>query len=99
MLMGTSLTFYRGPKFHDELLEKARRATGLPCSSMSQSVVDGLRFFGAKKVAVSTAYSKVVNDKLQELLEYHGFEVEVARMLRHHRFWRRRDRQERAGNH
>ncbi len=31
-LMGTSLTFYRGPKFHDELLEKARRATGLPCS-------------------------------------------------------------------
>jgi arylmalonate decarboxylase len=76
MLMGTSLTFYRGPKFHEELLEKARRATGLPCSSMSQSVVDGLRFFGAKKVAVSTAYSKVVNDKLQELLEYHGFEVE-----------------------
>ena len=75
MLMGTSLTFYRGPKFHEELLEKARRVTGLPCSSMSQSVVDGLRFFKAKKVAVSTAYSKVVNDKLQELLEYHGFEV------------------------
>ena len=44
---------------------------------MSQSVVDGLRFFGAKKVAVSTAYSKVVNDKLQELLEYHGFDVEA----------------------
>jgi len=76
MLMGTSLTFYRGPEFHEELLDKARRVTGLPCSSMSQSVVDGLRLFGAKKVAVSTAYSKVVNDKLQELLEYHGFEVD-----------------------
>lgn len=76
MLMGTSLTFYRGPKFHDELLEKARRATGLPCSSMSQSVVDGLRLFKARKVAVSTAYSKVVNDKLTELLEYNGFEVQ-----------------------
>jgi len=75
MLMGTSLTFYRGPEFHEELLDKARRVTGLPVSSMSQSVVDGLRFFGAKKVAVSTAYSKVVNDKLQELLDYHGFEV------------------------
>ena len=77
MLMGTSLTFYRGPEFHEELLDKARRVTGLPCFIMSQSVVDGLRFFGAKKVAVSTAYSKVVNDKLQELLEYNGFEVEA----------------------
>ena len=75
MLMGTSLTFYRGPEFHEQLLDEARRVTGLPCSSMSQSVVDGLRFFGAKKVAVSTAYTEVVNDKLQELLEYHDFEV------------------------
>ena len=30
MLMGTSLTFYRGPEFHEELLDKARRVTGLP---------------------------------------------------------------------
>ena len=99
MLMGTSLTFYRGPKFHDELLEKRAARPDCRVSSMSQSVVDGLRLFSAKKVAVSTAYSKVVNDKLQELLEYNGFEVAVARMLRHHGFRRRRDRQERPGNH
>ena len=42
---------------------------------MSKAVVDGLHAVGAKKVAVSTAYSKVVNDKLRELLEYNGFEV------------------------
>ena len=36
-----------------------------------------MRLFGAKKVAVSTAYSKVVNDKLTELLEYNGFEVQA----------------------
>jgi arylmalonate decarboxylase len=77
MVIGTSLTFYRGPEFHDELLDRVKRVTGLPCSTMSKSVVDGLRFFGAKKVAVSTAYSKVVNDKLRELLEYNGFEVQA----------------------
>lgn len=75
MVIGTSLTFYRGPQFHDELLERVKRVTGLPCSTMSKAVVDGLRAVGGKQVAVSTAYSKVVNDKLQELLEYNGFDV------------------------
>jgi arylmalonate decarboxylase len=75
MVIGTSLTFYRGPEFHDELLERVRKVTGLPCSTMSKAVVDGLNAVGAKKVAVSTAYSKVVNDKLKELLTYNGFDV------------------------
>jgi arylmalonate decarboxylase len=75
MVIGTSLTFYRGPQFHDELLDKVRRATGLPCSTMSKAVVDGLKAVGAKKVAVSTAYSKVVNDKLTDWLVYNGFDV------------------------
>ncbi|HWL04336.1 MAG TPA: aspartate/glutamate racemase family protein [Xanthobacteraceae bacterium] len=75
MVVGTSLTFYRGPEFHEQLLEKLRAATGLPVSTMSQAIVDGLREVGAKRLAVSTAYSKVVNDKLAELLTFHGFEV------------------------
>src|SRR2546425_2876365 len=45
MVIGTSLTFYRGADFHDQLLEKLRAATGLPVSTMSQAVVDGLRRF------------------------------------------------------
>jgi arylmalonate decarboxylase len=76
MVIGTSLTFYRGPQFHDELLDRVRRATGLPCSTMSKAVADGLHAVGAKKVAVSTAYSKVVNDKLTEFLTAKGFEVQ-----------------------
>ena len=43
MVIGTSLTFYRGSDFHAELLEKLRATTGLPVSTMSQAVVDGLR--------------------------------------------------------
>lgn len=75
MVIGTSLTFYRGPEFHEELLAKVRKVTGLPCSTMSKSVVDGLHAVGAKTVAVSTAYSKPVNDKLTEWLVFNGFKV------------------------
>jgi arylmalonate decarboxylase len=75
MVIGTSLTFYRGPEAHDRLLEKLRTATGLPVSTMSQAILDGLREVGAKRVAVATAYTDIVNQKLKELLVAGGFEV------------------------
>ena len=68
MVIGTSLTFYRGPQAHQDLLEELRRRTGLPVSTMSQSVLDGLREVGAKRIAVATAYTDVVNRRLRELL-------------------------------
>src|SRR5215213_11824378 len=43
MVIGTSLTFYRGPEAHDRLLEKLRATTGLPVSTMSQAILDGLK--------------------------------------------------------
>src|SRR3979409_553041 len=46
MVIGTSLTFYRGPEAHDRLLERLRAATGLPVSTMSQAILDGLRDVG-----------------------------------------------------
>ena len=55
MVIGTSLTFYRGPQAHDRLLERLRASTGLPVSTMSQAIVDGLHAVGAKRVAVATA--------------------------------------------
>ena len=75
MVIGTSLTFYRGPEAHDRLLEKLRATTGLPVSTMSQAIVDGLREVGSKRVAVTTAYTDVVNRRLKELLVAGGFEV------------------------
>jgi arylmalonate decarboxylase len=54
MVIGTSLTFYRGADAHAELMAKLRGTTGLPVSSMSQAVVDGLRSFGARRIAVAT---------------------------------------------
>jgi arylmalonate decarboxylase len=68
MVAGTSLTFYRGPQAHQELLAQLRRHTGLPVSTMSQSILDGLKAVGARRVAVATAYTDVVNRRLKELL-------------------------------
>ena len=75
MVIGTSLTFYRGPQFNDDLIAEIRARTGLPVSTMSQAIVEGLREVGAKRLAIGTAYTEVVNDKLRELLIHHGFEV------------------------
>jgi arylmalonate decarboxylase len=75
MVIGTSLTFYRGPVAHDRLLEQLRERTGLPVSTMSQSIIDGLREVGAKHVAVATAYTDIVNQRLKELLAAAGIET------------------------
>ncbi len=65
MVIGTSLTFYRGPQAHDRLLDELRQRTGLPVSTMSQAIIDGLRGVGARRVAVATAYSDIVNRRLR----------------------------------
>jgi len=75
MVIGTSLTFYRGYEAHQQLLERLRAETGLPVSTMTEAVVEGLRSVGAKRVAVATAYSDLVNDRLADFLRCAGFEV------------------------
>jgi arylmalonate decarboxylase len=75
MVIGTSLTFYRGPDFHAALMDRLKAATGLPVSTMSQAVVDGLTSVGARRIAVATAYAEEVNSRLQTFLAAHGFKV------------------------
>ena len=48
MVMGTSLTFYKGAAVHRKLIEDMARATGLPVGTMSQAIIDGLREVGRK---------------------------------------------------
>jgi arylmalonate decarboxylase len=75
MVIGTSLTFYRGFDFHEQLLEKLRQTTGLPVSTMSAAVVEGLRAMGARRIAVATAYGDEVNNRLRDFLAASGLEV------------------------
>jgi arylmalonate decarboxylase len=74
-IMGTSLTFYKGTAFNQELIDKVHQATGLPTTSMSNGIVDGLKVAGAKRIAVATAYTDIVNATLRRFLEESGFEV------------------------
>lgn len=74
-IMGTSLTFYKGAAYNQELIANVHKATGLPATSMSNGIVDGLKVAGAKRVAVATAYTDSVNATLERFLKESGFEV------------------------
>ena len=80
-IMGTSLTFYKGAAFNQELIERVHKATGLPATSMSNGIVDGLKVAGAKKVTVATAYTDAVNATLLRFLKESGFEVTTIKGL------------------
>lgn len=75
MVIGTSLTFYRGYEAHRRLIEQLHAETGLPVSTMTEAVIDGLRSVGAKRIAVATAYSDLVNDRLADFLRRSDFDV------------------------
>jgi arylmalonate decarboxylase len=74
-ISGTSLTFYRGYAFHEQLKESVHTATGLPVTTMTTGVVEGLRALGVRRVAVGTAYVDEVNRRLRQFLLDSGFEV------------------------
>ena len=76
-LTGTSLTFYQGEAFNQKLRETVTRASGLPATTMSNGVIDGLKAVGAKRVAVATAYNDEVNDRLRAFLIEHQLEPVV----------------------
>lgn len=75
VLMGTSLSFYKGAAFNQHLTELLKKATGLPATTMSTGVVEGLRTLGAKRVVAATAYDDEVNRRLKSFLKESGFEV------------------------
>jgi arylmalonate decarboxylase len=81
MVIGTSLTFYRGAAFNDELSDRISSAAGLPTGTMSGAIVDGLRAVGARRLAVSTAYTAEVNELLAVFLRQKGFEVRSLQSL------------------
>jgi arylmalonate decarboxylase len=75
VLMGTSLSFYKGAAFNESLQERLKKATGLPATTMNTGVIEGLRTVGAKRVVAATAYDDEVNRRLRAFLKESGFEV------------------------
>jgi arylmalonate decarboxylase len=80
-LMGTSLSFFRGARFAEELQAALAAATGLPCTTMSHAILRAMRALGLQRVAVATAYIDDVNDRLATFLAASGVEATVVRGL------------------
>jgi arylmalonate decarboxylase len=80
-VMGTSLTFYKGRAFNENLTAQVKQATGVPVTTMSTGIVEGLRAAKAKRIAVATAYNVEITDRLKAFLEEYGFEVLLAKGL------------------
>ena len=74
-MMGTSISFYRGPDFTESLRRAMEEATGVPCTTMSHAIVRALQALGVRRVAVATSYIDELNDKLAAYLAHAGFTV------------------------
>ena len=48
-LTGTSLTFYKGEEYNQQLREAVTKASGLRATTMSNGVIEGLKAVGAKQ--------------------------------------------------
>ncbi len=80
-VFGSSLTFYKGAKFNDDLVAQVTKATGRPATTQSNGLVDGLKTANAKRVAIATAYTDTVTERLKLFLQEHGFVVTSAKGL------------------
>jgi arylmalonate decarboxylase len=85
-VMGTSLTFYKGAAFNHQLTASISQATGLPSTTMSTAIIDGLKSVGGHRLAVATAYNNEVNNRLQSFLNESGLEVLAIKGLGIERF-------------
>jgi arylmalonate decarboxylase len=74
-VFGSSITFYKGAAFNEELVAKVTALTGLPATTQSNGLVDGLKHVNARTVAVATAYTDIVTERLKIFLTEHGFDV------------------------
>src|SRR5204863_2663752 len=68
-MFGSSITFYKGAKFNEELIQRITQATGLPATTQSNGLVDGLKVANARRVAVATAYTDIVTERLKVFLQ------------------------------
>lgn len=74
-MMGTSISFYRGPAFTDSLRRAMQEAAGVPCTTMSHAIVRALQRLGVRRVAVATSYIDELNEKLVAYLAHEGIGV------------------------
>jgi arylmalonate decarboxylase len=74
-LMGTSISFFRGHAFNDEIEQVMREATGLPAKTLSTAIIEALKEVGGRRLAAGTAYTEPVNRMFRAYVEPLGFDI------------------------
>jgi arylmalonate decarboxylase len=81
LLLGTSVTFYKGAAHNQRLIESMQAATKRPATTMSSAIVDALRVAGGKHLALASGYTEEVNAQFRVFLQESGFDVVAQRGL------------------
>src|SRR5262245_16055264 len=71
----TTGSFFKGPGWDREMIALIERTAEVPALATSPSVVEALRFFGARRISVATPYPEWNNQRLRAYLALQGFEV------------------------
>jgi maleate isomerase len=71
----TTGSFFKGPGWDRDMLALIEETAGVPAVATSPSVVEALRFLGARRLSVATPYPEWNNQRLRAYLATQGFEV------------------------
>lgn len=72
----TSGSFTNGVEYDKNLIKKMESVSqGIPCTTTSNAVVEALKSFGVKKIAIATPYEKDIYVLAQKFMEESGFNV------------------------
>ncbi|OGA51456.1 MAG: hypothetical protein A3F74_21605 [Betaproteobacteria bacterium RIFCSPLOWO2_12_FULL_62_58] len=81
MLGATAPSFLKGLGYDREVIARIEKAAGKPATTTSTALLRALRFLGAKRVVLGSAYDDKVNAIARGFLEANGFKVVAARGL------------------
>ncbi len=71
----TSITFFRGSGYDEEISQRIQRSTGIPATTTSTAVVRALETLHIRRVTVLAPYLDEVSERLRLFLEGNGLEV------------------------
>jgi len=81
VLGATAPSFLKGAGYDREMTDRIEKASGKPATTTSTALLRALRFLGAKRIVLGSAYTDKVNAIAQGFLEANGFNVVAARGL------------------
>jgi maleate isomerase len=79
----TSISFVRGPRGADEIIERLRRVSGCPTTVTSTALVEALRALGIRRISAVAPYPDELNALLPAFLAPYG--IEVVNLVKFHR--------------